>query len=100
MPRTAVGSAERKAMSAANRQMNIDRDRSEKNAALSKLFRSHQYGEALTMEQAAEKLGMNFRTYAKYLKDPDLLPLGVLRKIQREFGVPEEDLLPLLLLKR
>ena len=98
MPRTAVGSAERAAMAAINRQQRIDRELAEKNAALTKFLRSKQYGEDLTMEEAAAKIEMNFRTYAKYLKNPDLLPLGVLRKMQMVFNIPTDELLPLLLL--
>ena len=98
MPRTVLGSADRAAKAVIAKQERFERDLAEKNAALTKILRKNQYGEALTMEKAAEKIGMNFRTYAKYLKNPDLLPLGVLRKMQMIFNISEEDLLPLLLM--
>ena len=99
MPRVVVGSDERAAKGVLARQERFEKERVEKNAALTKLFRSHQYGAALTMEKAAAKIGMNFRTYAKYLKDPELMPIGMIRKLQSEFDISEEELLPLLLLK-
>lgn len=99
MPRTVVGSAERAAKGVLARQERFEKERLETNQALTKLLRSRQYGAELTMEKAAEKIGMNFRTYAKYLKNPDLMPIGMLRKLQSEFNISPEELLPLLLLK-
>lgn len=99
MPRTVVGSAERAAKGVLARQERFEKERLEKNSALTMLFRSRQYGAGLTMEEAASKIGMNFRTYAKYLKDPDLMPLSMFRKLQSEFGISEEELFPLLFLK-
>ncbi len=91
MPRVVVGSAER----AADRVLRAADAKKKKDAALTALIRAKQYGAGFTMEQAAQAAGVNYRTYAKYLRDIDLMPRGVMRKLKDAFGITAEELDPL-----
>lgn len=96
MPRVSIGTAERAARAAEVRAKRYADERREKNEALSRLLRAQQYGMGLTMEQTAQMVGINFRTYAKYLNEPDLMPMGILRKLLQVLKVRTEDVLPLI----
>lgn len=63
-----------------------------KNKDLSELIRRYKYSTGLTNEQAGKLVGVSERTFAKYMAEPDTMPLKVLRKLQRRLQIPKEEL--------
>lgn len=64
-----------------------------KNKDLSELIRRYKYGKGLNNEQAGKLVGISERTFAKYMSQPEVMPLKVLRKIQRQLQIPKEEFL-------
>ena len=62
------------------------------NKDLSELIRMHKYGKRLSNEQAGKLVGISERTFAKYMAEPEVMPLKVLRKLQRRLQIPKEEL--------
>ena len=68
-----------------------------KNKDLSELIRRYKYGKGLNNEQAGKLVGISERTFAKYMSQPEVMPLKVLRKIQRKLQIPKEEFLQFLM---
>ena len=64
-----------------------------KNKDLSELIRRYKYGKGLNNEQAGKLVGISERTFAKYMSQPEVMPLKVLRKIQRQLQIPKDEFL-------
>lgn len=67
-----------------------------KDKQLMELLRAKKSGKGLTNATAGKKIGVCDKTFAKYLECPSLIPLGVLRKMQKKLEIPKEDLLKLI----
>ena len=59
-----------------------------------KLFRRYKAELALTNEEIGKKLGINGRTFAKYLKRPEEMPLRLFWKTVKTLKIPKEDIRP------
>ena len=64
---------------------------------LSSLIKRYKYGNDLNNAEAGMLIGIGERTFAKYLEQPDKIPLHILRKIQRNMHIPKEEFLRYLL---
>lgn len=68
-----------------------------KNKALSELIRRYKYGKGLNNVQAGKLVGIGERTFARYMENPGLIPVAMLRVYQKKLGIPKEEMLQLLL---
>ena len=64
-----------------------------KNKALSELIRRYKYGKKLNNVEAGKLVGIGERTFARYMEKPGMMPLSVLRLMQRKLQIPKEEFL-------
>lgn len=64
---------------------------------LAELIRRYKYGKKLNNAEAGKLVGIGERTFARYLEKPGMVPLSVLRLMQRKLQIPKEEFLKCLL---
>jgi hypothetical protein len=64
---------------------------------LAELIRRYKYGKGLNNAEAGRLVGIGERTFARYLEKPGMVPLSVLRMMQRRLQIPKEEFLKCLL---
>lgn len=64
---------------------------------LTELIRRYKYGKKLNNAEAGKLVGIGERTFARYLEKPGMVPLSVLRLLQRKLQIPKEEFLKCLL---
>ena len=64
---------------------------------LAELIRRYKYGKRLNNAEAGKLVGIGERTFARYLEKPGMVPLSVLRLMQRKLQIPKEEFLKCLL---
>lgn len=60
---------------------------------LSELIRRYKYGKKLNNVEAGKLVGIGERTFARYMEKPGMMPLSVLRLMQRKLQIPKEEFL-------
>lgn len=64
---------------------------------LAEMIRRYKYGKQLNNAEAGKLVGIGERTFARYLEKPGMMPLSVLRLMQRKLQIPKEEFLKCLL---
>lgn len=64
---------------------------------LSELIRRYKYGKKLNNVEAGKLVGIGERTFARYMEKPEMIPLRILRQMQRKLQIPKEEFIRYLL---
>lgn len=64
---------------------------------LSELIRRYKYGKKLNNVEAGKLVGIGERTFARYMEKPEMMPLRILRQMQRKLQIPKEEFIRYLL---